>query len=379
MLAYGLKIIMGCVYGYVFLYYYGGSDPWVLHANGIKEKQMLLNAPLQFFTEFGPATAMRKGSGFVEIAALYLVDLEYCLQAKTLGLFNLISNGNYYVNVVFWNFLIFWGHYWLFCLLTKQFPSKRQLYFILVFLFPPAIFWLSGIRSDGMIFLSISLMLLHFHHWLIKRRLVSLLLWVVGVTGVLIFRPPFAALLIPALISWWLVARFSRRPLPTFLAVYSFAGLIFFGSLLLPSDGFPGIVVRRQQEFIQLKGTTFELDTLRPSIGSFAKVLPQAFTNTFLRPYPWEVKGLLQAMAGVETVLFWLIVLSVFINTDPGWKTNIKQPFLFAFIFFGFSLYLFIGYTIPFPGAIVRYKIIPEILLLTAIASCMRSRLSKSN
>jgi hypothetical protein len=36
----------------------------------------------------------------------------------------------------------------------------------------------------------------------------------------------------------------------------------------------------------------------------------------------------------------------------------------------GIILYIFIGYAIPFPGAIVRYKAIPELLLLTIPVIC---------
>lgn len=377
LLAYGFKIVCGCLYGYLFLHYYGGSDTWVLHADGIKEKEMLLKQPLQFFSEFGPATAIRKGSSLIEIAGFYLVDLEYCLQAKTLGIVNLVSNNNYYINVVFWNFFIFWGHYWLLCLLLKQFPSRKNIYFFFIFLFPPVVFWLSGIRSDGVLFFSISLMLLHFHNWLSEPKVSSLLLWVIGFVGILIFRPPFAALFVPALIAWWISSRSLRKPLTTFLLVYAVSAVIFFATILLPSGGFPEIVASRQQDFMKLQGTAFKLDTLQPEPGSFIRILPQAFTNTFFRPYPWEAKGFLQVMTAIETVLFWLIVVLTFINSDPQWKINIRRPLLLTFLFFSTSLYLFIGYTIPFPGAIVRYKAIPELLFLTAITSFINSSFSR--
>jgi hypothetical protein len=370
--SFAFKVICGCLYGYIFLHYYGGSDTWILHANSIKEKQMLLNDPVQFFWEFTPGTAIKNGTGFIDIAGLYLVDLEYCLQAKTLGIFNLISNDNYYVNVVFWNFIIFWGHFWLFLVLLKHFPSKRRLYFILIFLFPPVVFWLSGIRSDGLIFFSLSLLLFQFHHWLANRRLVSLFLWITGFAGVLIVRPPLAALLIPALLSWWLSVRYTRRPLSFFLIVYACAGIIFFGSAVLSSPGFPGVVVKRQQEFMKLKGTTFHLDTLQPHLKSFAQIFPQAAANTFLRPHLFEADGVLQTIAAIEIILFWMLFLLMFFRHDPTWGSIISQPFLLVLIFFGISLYFFIGYTIPFPGAIVRYKAIAELFLLLAMASCLR-------
>jgi hypothetical protein len=368
-LAFGVKVIFGCLYGYVFLHYYDGSDTWFMHQHSIKEKQMLFNDPGQFFWEFTPGTAIKNGNDLFEIIALYLRDLEYCVQAKTLGIFNLISNDNYYINAVFWNFIIFWAHYWLYILLNKEFPAKRKLYFILIFLFPPVVFWLSGIRSDGLLFFSISLLLLHFHKWVSQYRVRSFILWIVGFIGILIIRPPVAAILIPALISWWICERLSKKPVLVFLIVYIFAGIIFFASSLLSSSGLPGMVAERQRSFMKLKGSEFKLDTLKPTFKSFARIFPQATVNTFFRPHPFEGKGLLQKISALEIVTFWLIVIVSIVRADREWRTSLLHPMLLVCLFFGASLYIFIGYSIPFPGAIVRYKIIGELMLLCAVVS----------
>lgn len=372
MLAYGTKIIFGCLYGYIFLHFYQGDDTWALHARSITEKQMLLDDPYHFFLEFTPGTAIKNGNSIIDIAGLYLNDLEYCLQAKTLGIINLISQDNYFVNVVFWNFFIFWGHYWLFKLLVKEFPAKRKFYFILIFLFPPALFWLSGIRSDGLIFFSCSLLLLYFHHWLSTHRFSSLVLWIAGFFGILIFRAALGALLVPALLSWWLANRFTQKPLRWFIWVYFLAAFIFFVSTIFPSYSLPDIVVKRQQEFMQLKGTAFSLDTLQPTVKSFAAVFHQAAINTFIRPFAWEAKGVLQWMAALDILIFWGMLVFVFLRPEPDWKRIIAHPLILLFFFWAASLYLFIGYSIPFPGAIVRYKIIGEIYLLAALGTMIK-------
>ena len=110
-LAFGCKIIAGITYGYIFLNYYQGDDTWLLHFNSIREKQLLIQHPARFFWEFTPATAIRNGSGLLQTAGFYLNDLEYCLQAKILGIVNLVSHDNYYINVVFFNLLTFRGLY----------------------------------------------------------------------------------------------------------------------------------------------------------------------------------------------------------------------------------------------------------------------------
>ena len=369
--AFGAKVFCSCLYGYIFLRYYGGDDTWQLHFNSLRETELLLNDPHQFFWEFGPGTAIRKGHNFVQVVGFYLTDLEYCLQAKTLGIINIISRGNYYINTVFWNLAIFWGHYWLFQLLVTEFPSKRNLYLLLIFFFPPVLFWLSGIRADAVLFLSFALCLLYFKQWLLRRGWYNILISLLGFTGVLIFRSPVAALLVPALIGWWLANQLRRKPVLAFISVYFLSALIFFGSSFITSYDLPSTVAKRQFEFLQLKGTSFRLDTLQPTLKSFTLVLPQAFVNTFVRPYPWEASGILQRMAAADILFFWGLLILAFFYRDRNWKLILSQPLILCLIFWSVSLYIFIGYTIPFPGAIVRYKIIAELCLLTAFIAML--------
>jgi hypothetical protein len=378
MFALGIKILVAWLYGYIFLHYYKGDDTWALHSHSLKEKQMLLDDPYRFFWEFTPATAIRNGNSFIDIIRFYLNDLEYCLQAKTLGFINLISRGNYYINAIFWNFFIFWGHYWLFKVLVTTFPAKRNFYFLLIFFFPPAVFWLSGIRSDGLLFVSFSLLVLYFNRWLLTRWWSSALIGIAGFIGVLIFRSPVAALLVPALISWWLATRFERKPLFQFVWVYSLAATVFFLSAVFSSNNLPGIVVQRQREFMRLKGSSLPLDTLQPTIKSFTVIFPQATVNSFIRPYLWEAKGILQGMAALEIIIFWGMLIFIFVYHDPDWKTIINQPLILFLVFWSISLYVFVGYTIPFPGAIIRYKIIAELCMLAALISLLKHQRFKN-
>jgi len=42
---------------------------------------------------------------------------------------------------------------------------------------------------------------------------------------------------------------------------------------------------------------------------------------------------------------------------------------VFMLLVLGITTYIFIGYIVPFPGAIVRYKAIPALLILCSMAS----------
>jgi hypothetical protein len=179
----------------------------------------------------------------------------------------------------------------------------------------------------------------------------------------------------PALMAWFISVKFNRKPAAAFLWVYGICGLLFFASAWVsPARNLPGVIVERQQSFMALNGTRFQLDSLQPTVSSFIKVLPQALSHTFIRPFIWEAQGALQVMTALEIIVFWLLVLTAILKREMQWREALKKPLNLFSLTFGIIFYIFIGYVIPFPGAIVRYKAIPELLLLCVLAICTNWR-----
>jgi len=375
-LGFCFKVAMGILYGYIFKKYYGGDDTWRYFSDSLTEYNKLLFQTGHFFKEWIPIDSFSKYPGFVENFRDFLENLEYNTITKSLAIFNLISFQNYYTDVVFFNLFSFMGSYLLFKLFTNAWPEKRLLIYIAAFLIPSVTFWLSGIRGDGLLLLSIALVLYYFNSWLGSRKPSQLFYFILGLAGTLAFRIQFFILLIPALLAWWLSFTFSLKPWKSFAAVYLACLLLFFGSaLIFPDASLPNLIVQKQNEFFQLKGNTiYHLNRLQPNFESFLITLPQAFANTFLRPLPREAKGLLQLAASAEVLFFWSVLILVLGNARQIGKLSLG----WLVICFSLSTYLLIGYTVPFPGAIVRYKIIPELLFFLAWASALPFQIKKN-
>lgn len=370
--AMGLKFLLGAAYGYIFFLYYPGDDTWVLHRVSLEQTQVLLNDPGEFFSrDFTPARAIAVGGSLMGTVRIYLAHLENVIMIKIPAALNLLTGGNYYLNMLCFNVVVFFGHYWLFMALSSNFPTQRRLYYIIIFLFLPTVFWLSGTRAEGMLLFFFGLTL----RGLGKRGAAkfsgsSFAMIIAGLIGLLILRNEFALLLVVAMAGYFVAVSMRKRPLAGFLVVYAAAILIFFtSSLVLPGGGFPGAVAARQNEFFQLSGTAFELDTLTASPGSFLAATPGALVNTLLRPYPWEAQGMPQLLASAETALFLIVFISCWLMRDGDWSSRLRHPLVLMLIVFASSMYLLIGYVVPFPGAIVRYRAVPELLLLCAAAT----------
>jgi len=365
-LAMGCKVAMACAYGYIFYRFYNGDDTWAFNQGSLIEYNRFFEDPVAWFKDLLPIAAINEGTSFSSVLRLYLNDLEHYFLHKLLAVFNLFTRGNYYMNAVLFSFVTFWGHYWLFQTLVRAFPAKRKIIFLLVFFFPPALFWLSGIRADGLLLFFTALLLMHFPNWVQHRRRSSLWYSLVGLTGLLIFRDALVLLMLPVCVAWFIAVRYDKEPWKVFAAVFAICLVVFVSSTWLPGPfNLAKPVVQRQHDFLELHGNTrFRLTPLEPTAGSFIKVLPEAVCNVFVRPFVWEASGLLQIMAGGGVLFFWLLLVLAVWHRQAWWKALLRKPLILAMLFYGVALYIFIGYTVPFPGAIVRYKAIPELFLL---------------
>ena len=367
---FSFKVFLGCLYGYIFLKYYGGDDTWNFYNDSLLEYDKLIHHPGIFFKEFLPESSFARANNFIQGVGFYLHDLEYRIMVKLLAILNILSRKNYYADVLLFDFLICWGPFLIFKLLVSSFPDKKNILLIAIFFVPPTTFWLSGIRGDGLLFLFLSMILYFTNKWSNQKKISSLAYMVASFVGVIIFRLQMLLVFFPIFLCWLISIKGRRRPIFYFLLIYLICLGIFFGSMLVsPEANFSMLLVKRQQEFFLLHGNTrFKLDSLQPTVSSFIKIFPQAFINSFVRPFIWEAKGPLQIFAAVENIVGWAIFALLFIFPEKKYKKFYDYPLLLLFVFYSLSQILLVGYIVPFPGAIVRYKTIPELLLVAVAA-----------
>ncbi len=366
----GCKIVAGAVYGYIYKRFYNGDDTWGLHHDSLLQYKRLLKTPAVFISDIFSAMPVPATGEYYFQSGSYLANLEYCMVTKTLALFNLISQGNYYINVVFFNFLAFWGLFFLYKLLSAELtPAQRRMAAAVLFLFPPAVFWLSGIRTEGLLLLFTGILLYQFSKWLGEKKATHLLCCMGCLAMTIILRNGFAFLLVPSLLAWWVSVSLEIPAKKVFTVTFIVCiAAVMAGSFVLPQRmNALFVIANRQHEFLALKGNTrFHLTTLDGYPASFIKVLPEAALNTFARPFLWEAKGLLQWFAAIEALaVLLLLAFTAFIYARNGRGTG-NSPLVWVLLLTGLYNYIITGFVVPFPGAIVRYKIIPELFLICA-------------
>ena len=373
-LLFTIKVLAGVAVGLASHYiYHDRTDYHQTNLYGIQEYGSLINSPKVFFTDIFASNYAERGEFFGSQGS-YWNDLRFNIIYKVLAFINVLSRGNYYINSLFFNFISFLGSVLLYRVFKDVYPIKKWAVIIGCFLLPSTLYFGSGIHKDLIVLTALSVFCYSLYFGLTKSfewKKISLL--ILSFLAILLVRNFIAVILLPCALTWFLASRYR------FSAIKSFATLIAAGILVtialhsISEKVDPlKIVVNKQQAFFALgkAKTDFVMDTLQPTLQSFATQAPAALRHSFLAPYPAEFDNFFMNCFAVEIMIYWLLFLMMLFKkdrTNKGWNTFIVFGILFTFLIF-----LFTGYITPAAGALVRYRSIYFPFLLVPILASIK-------
>jgi hypothetical protein len=370
---FAVKIACGIIYGMVMRYYYVHEDNLVdtlrFQQLSLEELKILKQSPSEFFSGMGN-NYPHGFKGFLSSYNSWWNDIHDTVFIKFLTLINLVTGGNYYVNVIFFAFLFFCASILLYRIFSDSFPDSKTAVLIGCFFVPSVLFWTSGIHKDGMVIVGLGLVVANFYY-ILKNKSVSIsniILILLGIVILLLIRNFILVILTPALLVW-IVSHFIRRGyFKVYIISYLLFGIFFFlsGSISEKID-LPRAVAKKQFEFLLLKGNSeIPVKNLEPNAMGFVKSFPKAAELILLQPLPNQITNRFVIPAAVEVMAI-AICLLLFIFFHRSQPVN---PFILFCLFFGISYLLSIGYTVNIIGAIVRYRSIPYLFLIPPMLAC---------
>ena len=356
-----LKVAAGIVIGWLSLHFYSaGNDYWDVNREGWKEYQLLWSNPHEYFTNLFRSSYPDGYGGFFDSFHSFWNDLKNNLVIKLVSVFDIFSRGNYYINSLFFNFIIFFGHVALYRLFIKIYPGKVYPAIIGCFLLPSLLYFSSGIHKDGIVFLMLAILVYAVFMSLQKKRFNfrRLAIIVMALLLLLITRNFILFALLPALIAWVLAAKTKWPAVPVFTVVYLAAGLLLFNfHTVFPAADPLATIVQKQSDYLLLpvSSTPIKLDTLHPAFSSFMHNAPQSFNHLLLRPYLMELPSPILLPMNIELLLYQILFI-FFLFFRKKNNNTATDPFIIFAIFFTLTVFLFIGYIVPNIGSLVRYR-----------------------
>ncbi|MFT4094255.1 MAG: hypothetical protein QM640_11500 [Niabella sp.] len=381
---YLINVLAGIVYGWIGMYQSSVNnemtDTWVFHYAGLRHAAMLFNDPHAYAQDI--VVNSYGDGGLFTSSNSYWNNLKGNAFIKLLSVFDCFSFGNYFINVIFYCFIVLFGTVALYRVMSSHFKTHRFYLVAGCFFIPSFLYWNNGIHKDGLCFLGISMIIYCFYFY-VNRNVFSAKVIAGLVTGGLllfVFKNHLLAILLPALAAWYWAERQPRQKLKIFMVVYILVIIGFFGSRYIsPVLDFPAVLAEKQQAFNALPGgrSSLKVQQLEPTVASFIKLLPQAISLSSFRPYYSDIYSWLIVLAVAELLFLWaMLLLAIFYYAVTVQLRT--TPFGFFISIYSISVLLAIGYTVNNLGATVRYRsIIIPLVAPFLLAALYRYKLNK--
>lgn len=360
------RIAAGCVLGLVNHYLANGSNDYDgYNALGYREFEMLFSDPHKFFTDIFVSNYSDRGEFFGSDHS-YWNDLRTNIIFKIIGIIDIFSRGNYFVNSIFFNFVAFIANVALYRVFIHIYPMRKTAVIIGCFLLPSTLYFSSGIHKDLIVFSALCFFCYALYFSLEEKFTVKrVITFCLAFLCILFIRNFIAVLLLPPLLGWiWKKKNISSSSVVR--SDYFVLGAIISGCLaiILCMHFFWGrvdplqIIADKQHAFLagEKANTQFaHIDTLQADINSFRKAGPTALRHSFLSPLPGEFNRFYSNLFSVEMMLYWLLFI-MNISLFPTKEKNLSPEFISFSIWFAFWVLLFTGYVSVAAGALVRYR-----------------------
>ena len=365
-----IRVIVAVGGFYFIQHYFPDSDSIRYQQYGLEEFQLLFTDPGLYLSNLFIDGYGNNYSGIFSTKSSYWNNLGSNLVIKLLSLFNLISFKSFVINTLLFNVLIFTGSIALYRVFINLFPERKYALIIAIFLLPSVVLFSSYTHKEGIILLLLSLIFYHLHSWFQeKSNRKSLLFTILFFLLLLSVRFFVFIALIPALIALLIVQFGKVKALPTFLLTYLVLLIVFFLSpVIFAKINLPEIVSHRQAEFLnlsQMSESALQTRTLKPTLSGFVQNAPEAFNHILMRPYLFEVGNKMYIPFALEILLYEILFLLFLFFRKK--QPSPVPPFIYFSLFFGLTMLLIIGYTIPILGAFVRYRSIYFLFLMLPI------------
>lgn len=367
---FGLKVFFSVILTLIYTYYYTDRSTSDIYKYFDDSKIMfdaLKTKPIDFFKMlFG----LDNDNAYFD--KTYYTNMRFWFKSYENNLFSdshiiirfnavirCISFGNIYVHNVVINFISLLGLTALFKFFKPFFEDKTKVLFYGIFLIPSVLFWGSGLLKESFILFGLGFLLLSLQQLFINFRWYYLPL--IALSFIFLLYTKFyvlVALLIPLLSYFFYQKIVAKKVVLSYLV--SIAILLNLSLLVWLIEDFNPfkLIVNKHLEFYRFNNkfpsnSSFEIPLLN-DWWSVIKYTPNAWINTFIRPYLWESKSPFVLISSIENLLFiGLFGLAAFF---PNKKRTNWYYVVFCLLFV-LVLFTIIGLTIPIFGALVRYKV----------------------
>lgn len=375
------KIFGGIIFSMIYFYYYEGGDTISYFYSATALTNLAKTNLFDYFQVlFGPNDFVNRQFFTLETGIPYYFvyyEPRAYMVVRLVSVLILFTFNSYLVTTVVISSVSYFGVFRFYQTLVRYYPSlKKPLAYAVLFM-PSAIFWGSAILKDTFTFSAVC-WYMHAVDNLAFRKKSKLLSWAAIAVSVFIMisiKPYIFMVLMPTSLVWISYYRLAR--IRSTIVKYIFLPVVVLGLMVstlyvltylggyldkFSLDSAIKTIMVSQSDMTRSEQyglNYFDVGEIEATWFSVFSKAPIATTAALFRPFIWECRSVVMAMAGLENlailILFILTMLKgQVINTL---KLVTKNPLLLTCFTFSVAYAFVIGISTPNFGALVRFKI----------------------
>lgn len=246
--------------------------------------------------------------------------------------------------------------------------SEVRRFTVVLLFWPSVMFWPSSVGKEAVIMLASGLCV---YGWYGRSGAIRWPVLIAGIALAMLIRPHIAMMIGVALgtAEWiavdrpWTISRIARAIVLAAVAVYT-------ATAALQQLGVEASL-ESVQDFVDVRSGKSEQGGSRITVVTGPAAVPLAFVNVLLRPFPWEVRNPLIALAALEIAFFWRTVWVRRHALVPALRRWRKHRLLLFVVPVTLVLTFFYGSFIGNLGILARQRVIilPMLFLLIHVTA----------
>jgi hypothetical protein len=396
-----LKMLGAIMLGLIYKYYYGGGDTLLYHELGTYVYQTFWKDTSAWFELVFMPIQKTPSYQLMEYAGWNMFymkqDASSYFMIRIIGLFSIFCGCSYFAIAQLCGLVSFFGSWAMFVTFITMYPKMIKRFAIAVFYFPSVFFWGSGLMKDSICFGCLGLFFYAFYFAVLKRKNIAsnVILGISAVFVLYIVKIYILLAFIPMLAIWTYLtyldnirSAFFKVFLAPMLFLLAGVGGIF--AVLRISAGTAYSVdnlaskTKITSSYLQSmskQGSVYYLSEFDGSLGSLARIFPEAVVVALYRPGLWEARNpfaFLSALEATYFLLFTFYVIFIRVKLKNVIATFFREPIAPACLFFSVFFSFSVGMTSGNFGTLVRYKIPMIPFYIGALMIMLESNRKKS-
>jgi hypothetical protein len=385
-----LRFIAAIVYTYVTAYYYGFGDSITYYQGLLDLHKAYATNPDILASVYSKIQLSRTdpiypfflydGNGAMQY---YMLDPRTYTVPRVALPFSLLFNKSFLCISFCISYIAFLGSWRILKMFYDMYPHLHKKLALVILFLPSTLFWGVSLLKDPICLGAMGYFIYAAYSLLIKRkRITSSIVFIILSSFLLLNLKPYILICVASVFLLWVFLRFREgikepvlRNVSTVLfSVIALGGGYFIVNQLTTDEATSKYSTEQILNTIQSTHSTFnnvggtfeEGGRSNFSVGTnsnskLATVLlfPLGVINTYLRPFPWDVRSPIMMLSMLESFAFLMLTIRCFvgIGVRKTFSYIFSDPLITFCFVFAVAFGGIIGITTTNFGALVRYKI----------------------